>query len=122
MAVRRGLEAGDGAQAVAGARIHAGGTDRIGAATWARCAAISTSKRPGEKDGLQWVQATPKDKEGQLHSVKAGFRGDDLAALEILDSFGQRSVITFSRMELNAALAPGQFQFKPPPGADVVRQ
>ena len=76
----------------------------------------------GEKDGLQWVQATPKAKDGQLHSIKAGFRGDDLAALEIFDSFGQRSVITFSKMELNAALPPGHFQFKPPPGADVVRQ
>jgi outer membrane lipoprotein carrier protein len=76
----------------------------------------------GEKDGLQWVQATPKAKEGQLHSVKVGFRGDELAALEILDSFGQRSMITFSRMELNAGIAPQQFQFKPPAGADVVRQ
>ena len=76
----------------------------------------------GEKNGLQWVQATPKVKEGQLHSVKVGFRGDALAALEILDSFGQRSVLTFTRMDLNAAVAPEQFQFKPPPGADVVRQ
>ncbi len=76
----------------------------------------------GENDGLQWVQATPKAKEGQLLSVKVGFRGDELAALEILDSFGQRSMITFTRMELNAGIAPQQFQFKPPAGADVVRQ
>jgi outer membrane lipoprotein carrier protein len=76
----------------------------------------------GEKDGLQWVQATPKAKEGQLHSVKVGFRGNELAALEILDSFGQRSVLTFTKMELNAAVPPELFQFKPPQGADVVRQ
>jgi outer membrane lipoprotein carrier protein len=76
----------------------------------------------GEKDGLQWVQATPKVKEGQLHSVKVGFRGNELAALEILDSFGQRSVMTFTRMELNAAVSPELFQFKPPKGVDVVRQ
>ena len=76
----------------------------------------------GDKDGLQWVLATPKAKEGQLHSVKVGFRGDELAALEILDSFGQRSMLTFNRMELNAAVGPEQFQFKPPAGADVVRQ
>lgn len=76
----------------------------------------------GEKDGLQWVQATPKDKEGQLHSVKVGFRGSELAALEILDSFGQRSMLTFTGMELNAGVAPEQFQFKPPAGADVLRQ
>jgi outer membrane lipoprotein carrier protein len=76
----------------------------------------------GEKDGLQWVQATPKVKEGQLHSVKVGFRGNELAALEILDSFGQRSVMTFNRMELNAAVSPELFRFKPPKGVDVVRQ
>jgi outer membrane lipoprotein carrier protein len=76
----------------------------------------------GEKDGLQWVLATPKAKEGQLHSVKVGFRGSELAALEILDSFGQRSMLTFTGMELNAGVAPEQFQFKPPAGADVLRQ
>ncbi len=75
-----------------------------------------------EKDGLQWVLATPKVKEGQLASVKVGLRGNDLAALEILDSFGQRSVMTFSKMQLNAALAPSAFQFKPPPGTGVIKQ
>ena len=75
-----------------------------------------------DKDGLQWMQATPKAKDGQLHSVKVGFRGNELAALEILDSFGQRSLMTFTRMELNAALAPAVFQFKPPQGADVIKQ
>jgi outer membrane lipoprotein carrier protein len=76
----------------------------------------------GEKDGLQWVQATPKAKDGQLRSVKIGFRGNELATLEILDGFGQRSVITFSKMELNAAIPPETFNFKPPAGADVVKQ
>jgi outer membrane lipoprotein carrier protein len=76
----------------------------------------------GDKDGLQWVQATPKVKDGQLHSVKVGFRGNELAKLEILDSFGQRSVLTFTKMDLNVAVPPGRLQFKPPPGADVVKQ
>ncbi|MDP3759080.1 MAG: outer membrane lipoprotein chaperone LolA [Ramlibacter sp.] len=81
-----------------------------------------TLEAAGEKDGIQWVQATPRAKEGQLHSMKAGFRGNELAALEILDSFGQRSVLTFTKMELNASVPPEQFQFKPPQGADVVKQ
>jgi outer membrane lipoprotein carrier protein len=76
----------------------------------------------GEKDGLQWVQATPKNKEGQLHSMKVGFRGNELAALEILDSFGQRSMLTFNNMQVNAGVAPDVFNFKPPQGADVVKQ
>ena len=75
-----------------------------------------------DRDGLQWVSATPKAKDGQLTSVKAGFRGNELAALEILDSFGQRSVMSFGKMELNAALPASAFQFTPPKGVDVVKQ
>lgn len=75
-----------------------------------------------DRDGLQWVLATPKAKDGQLHSVKVGFRGNDLAALDIQDGFGQRSVISFSKLELNTNVASDAFQFKPPQGADVVRQ
>jgi len=79
-----------------------------------------------EKGGLQWVLAVPKTKEGQLQSITVGFnatdKGTELAALEILDSFGQRSVMTFSQFEVNPALTIGNFQFKPPAGADVSRQ
>ena len=75
-----------------------------------------------DRDGMQWVQATPKVRDGQLHSVKIGFRGNDLAALDILDSFGQRSVISFNRLEVNAGVSADAFQFKPPQGVDVVRQ
>jgi outer membrane lipoprotein carrier protein len=75
-----------------------------------------------EKAGLQWVQATPKTKDGQLQSISVGFKASELAVLEILDSFGQRSVMTFSQFEVNPALAAASFQFKPPVGADVSRQ
>lgn len=75
-----------------------------------------------ERDGLQWVKATPKSKDGQLQNVQIGFQGDALAALEILDSFGQRSVLMFSKVEVNPALPAGAFSFKVPAGADVVKQ
>ena len=75
-----------------------------------------------DKDGLQWVVATPKGKDGALQSVRVGMKGSELAVLEILDSFGQRSVMTFSDMQLNGAIEAAVFQFKPPAGADIVRQ
>ena len=75
-----------------------------------------------EQDGLQWVLASPKTKDGQLKSVRVGFAGEQLAALDILDSFGQRSLIRFSGMQTNPSLPAGTFQFKPPAGADVVKQ
>lgn len=83
-----------------------------------------------DKDGLQWVAATPKSKDGQLQAVRVGFKRADaassqpgaLAALEILDSFGQRSLLTFNRFEVNPVLPSSSFQFKAPAGADVIRQ
>ncbi|WP_444813419.1 outer membrane lipoprotein chaperone LolA [Variovorax gracilis] len=75
-----------------------------------------------ERDGLQWVKASPKNKDGQLQSVQIGFQGEALASLEILDSFGQSSVLKFSKVEVNPALPASTFVFKTPAGADVVRQ
>ena len=75
-----------------------------------------------DEDGLQWVLATPKARDGQLKSVRVGFSGDQLAALDILDSFGQHSLIRFNGMQASATLPAGTFQFKPPAGADVVKQ
>ncbi|HAU58099.1 MAG TPA: outer membrane lipoprotein carrier protein LolA [Comamonadaceae bacterium] len=74
------------------------------------------------QDGLQWVQAVPKAKDGQLQNVRVGFRGEQLAELEILDSFGQRSSIRFDNLQPNPQLPASTFQFKPPVGADVLKQ
>jgi outer membrane lipoprotein carrier protein len=75
-----------------------------------------------DQGGLEWLLATPKSKDSSLQTVRVGFKNNALAALEILDSFGQRSVITFSNLQTNVALDAGSFQFKPPAGADVIRQ
>lgn len=85
-----------------------------------------TLKDAPDKDGLQWITATPKAGDGQLQSVRVGFKptgkAGELAALEILDSFGQRSLIAFSNVEVNPTLAKDAFSFKPPAGTDVIRQ
>lgn len=80
-----------------------------------------TLENAPDQDGMQWVKAAPKAKDSQLQSVRVGFTGDQLAALEILDSFGQRSVIRFSHLQTMPSLPAGTFQFKPPAGADVLR-
>jgi len=72
-------------------------------------------------DGLEWLQAKPKAKDGQLQSVRVGFRAGQMAVLEIADSLGQRSVLTFNQWQDNAPLKAEQFRFKPPVGADVIR-
>lgn len=79
-----------------------------------------------DKDGLQWVLAIPKVKDGALQSVRVGFRNAEgaptLAVLDILDSFGQRSELRFAQVEVNPAIGADKFRFKPPAGADVIRQ
>lgn len=75
-----------------------------------------------DEAGLQWVQATPKQKDSGFQSVKVGFKGKQLAAVEIVDSFGQRSRLDFAQVEANASLPADRFRFTPPPGADVLSQ
>jgi outer membrane lipoprotein carrier protein len=74
------------------------------------------------KDGVDWVQATPRQKDGAFQSMRIGFRGKELAAVEIFDSFGQRSLMSFSQYTANAALPEQSFRFVPPSGADVIEQ
>lgn len=79
-----------------------------------------------DADGLQWVLATPKNKESNVSQVRVGLRVEGarvtLGRLEIADAVGQRSVLTFERFETNPArLNTAYFQFEPPKGVDVVR-
>lgn len=75
------------------------------------------------KDGLDWAQAMPKQKEGAVfQSLRVGFKGKDLAAVEIVDSFGQRSRLDFSNVVANASLPAEAFRFVVPKGADVIEQ
>jgi outer membrane lipoprotein carrier protein len=64
-------------------------------------------KSAPDADGSSWVVATPKAKDGSL---------------DILDTFGQRSVLKFAKVEVNPALAADAFNFKPPAGTDVIKQ
>lgn len=73
-------------------------------------------------DGLEWIEARPKLKDGQFQLVRIGFKGKALAVLEIVDSFGQRSQLVFSGYTANAPLATQRFEFTPPKGVDVLEQ
>ena len=74
------------------------------------------------KDGLDWAQATPKARDGAFQSMRIGFRGRQLMAVEITDSFSQRSVLQFTQFAANVDLAPQSFKFVVPPGVEVLEQ
>ena len=73
-------------------------------------------------DGLEWVRATPRRGDGTVRHLRIGFRGRALAAFEIADSFGQRSLIEFRDLRLNVPVPAERFRFTPPAGADVISQ
>jgi outer membrane lipoprotein carrier protein len=75
-----------------------------------------------DEGGLQWALALPRTTEGAFKSVRVGFRGATLAAVEIVDAFGQRSRLEFSAFEANPKLPADRFRFVPPVGADVIAQ
>lgn len=74
----------------------------------------------GESEGLAWVNAEPKSKDAGIEKVRLGFQKGQLAAMELQDSFGNRTRITFNKFERNPKIDAKEFVFVPPKGADVV--
>jgi outer membrane lipoprotein carrier protein len=74
----------------------------------------------GEKDGLEWMLARPREREAGFESVRMGFGPHGLQAMELVDQFGQTTRLTFSRLERNPKVDPQSFRFDPPKGADVL--
>ena len=74
----------------------------------------------GEKDGMQWVQAKPREKESSFEAVRMGFSSSGLEVMELSDSFGQTTILKFTGLRRNPKLDPTLFKFVPPKGADVI--
>jgi outer membrane lipoprotein carrier protein len=64
----------------------------------------------------------PKEKESGFDKVVLGFKGNMLHEMEMRDSFGQITVIEFSKQEVNPKLNDKSFRFAPPAGADVLSE
>jgi len=74
----------------------------------------------GDKDGLAWVEAKPREKEAGFERVRLGLGLSGVEAMELADHFGQKTVLRFSKMVRNPKIDPAEFRFTPPPGADVL--
>jgi chaperone LolA len=72
------------------------------------------------QDGLDWIEAVPKGNESSFSSVRLGFAQDLLAAMELNDALGSRTLIRFEDLQRNPKLAPHLFRFTAPRGADVL--
>jgi len=76
----------------------------------------------GNRDGLDWIEASPRTRDTAFEKIKLGFGKSGLEAMELRDQFGQITVIKFSAIERNAKLPPEAFRFAPPKGADVISE
>lgn len=74
----------------------------------------------GVRDGLEWLHAVPKDKEGGFEMVRIGLGVAGPEAMELADTFGNLTVLRLRNFERNPNLDSGLFRFTPPPGADVI--
>lgn len=79
-------------------------------------------KEAGTKNGLEWLDATPKAKDSNFEHIAIGLKNGLPEEMELRDSFGQVSLLTFTHFEKNPSLAPDQFKFVVPKGADVSQQ
>ena len=74
----------------------------------------------GTRDGQEFVEAKPKNQESGFERIRIGFRDGLPRTMELADTFGNVTTVTFLTFERNPALDPAQFRFVPPKGADVV--
>ncbi|HEY8069227.1 MAG TPA: outer membrane lipoprotein chaperone LolA [Burkholderiales bacterium] len=74
----------------------------------------------GDKDGLEWLEAKPKEKESGFERIRLGMGTAGIQAMELVDHFGQTTVLRFSNLVRNPQIDAGTFRFTPPKGADVL--
>lgn len=84
-------------------------------------ASFSTAELPN-KDGLYWVELTPKQKESSFARIRIGFNENTLSRMELDDQFGQTTHIHFTQVIRNKAIEDKVFTFTPPAGTDIIRE
>ena len=81
-----------------------------------------TLKEDGSEAGVDYVLATPKKNNAGYQFIRIGFKGNDLNAMQLKDSFGNQTNIRFSALNLKPSLTRSHFKFTPPKGVDVLSQ
>jgi len=74
----------------------------------------------GAKDGLEWLEAKPREREAGFERVRMGFDAQGLRAMELLDHFNQTTLLRFTNLRRNPKVDRSEFRFEPPKGTDVL--
>ena len=81
-----------------------------------------TLAEAGTRDGLEWLNATPKSKDTTFEQIGIGLKDGIPQAMELKDNFGQTVMLKFTSFQRNPALGAQTFRFDVPKGAEVVNQ
>jgi len=73
-------------------------------------------------EAVNWIKLRPRGAESDFDSVTIGFSGGNPVRFELHDRLGQHTRISFSALQPGAPVADSTFAFKPPAGADVIRE
>jgi len=81
-----------------------------------------TLSEAGTRDGLEWLDAKPKNKDTSFEQISIGLKNGVPEAMDLKDAFGQTSKLRFTNFQRNPTLAANFFKFEVPKGADVSAQ
>lgn len=93
-------------------------------------ALLLTSTRPlaelfeltevGQRGELDWVELKPLEDGAAFARLRVGMRGERIGAMELVDTFGQTTVLTFRDIDAAPEVPVDAFRFEIPEGADVM--
>jgi outer membrane lipoprotein carrier protein len=75
---------------------------------------------PGRRDGLDWVDVTPRDVRSDFRQASFAFKDGQLARMVVTDKLGQRSELRFTGVKKNGSVDPGLVAFQLPAGVDLI--
>ncbi len=78
-------------------------------------------KDEGLRDGKQWLNVRPKDKETLFDFVRMGWKDGLPVDLEIHDSLGQVTKLELSHWSFDKARPADYYEFKAPAGVDLIQ-
>ena len=93
-------------------------------------AVLLTSDRPVEEvfrvealevgPNLDVFALEPKTEDASFTRIRLAFAGGELRRMELIDQFGQTTLLTFREVRREPAIPDDAFTFKPPAGVDVI--
>ncbi len=83
---------------------------------------VFTIKDLGRQGEFDWVQLTPKKRDGGFENIRIGFDKHKIRTLEMVDGSGQTTRVTLRDAQENNPISADKFSFKPPAGVDVITE